>query len=418
MTHESPSPDPLAATPYRSIRPIGSGAMGDVIEAEHRQLRKRVVVKLFNLKVSQPFSVAAMEDRFRLEAQALASLDGHPNVVQVSDFGRTRDGQLYLVMQKLEGRTLAEELEARGPVDPGEAVHVISQVLAGLEVVHAAGLVHRDIKPSNLFLCDASRVGGERVVKILDFGIVKLLAQDVAKRGPAPLSVPTAQGTVLGSPRYVAPEQAIGAPVDRRADLYAAGAVLYSLVTGKDPFYDERGVYEILLAHISREPTPASALAPFQIPHALDRAILKALAKRPEDRFASATEFREALARSISASTPRWAVTERLDASVFRAAAPASRDDNNASPDIRTEVARDSGTEVTLHRARSDGTMPAVTASELAAAVAASDRAQANMQRAKRAHWGGLRAAAVGTALLVLVILGVVLALHATGSVP
>ncbi len=413
VTTEAPVPDPLASTPYRSIRPIGAGSMGDVLEAEHRELRKRVVVKLFSLKVSDPASVPAMEDRFRLEAQALASLDGHPNIVQVSDCGRTPGGQLYLVMQKLEGRTLQDELDVRGPFAPERAVHLVGQMLAGLEVVHAAGLVHRDIKPSNLFLCHPTRSGGERVLKILDFGIVKLLAAEASARAPRPLAVPTAEGTVLGSPRYVAPEQALGQRVDGRADLYSAGAVLYAILTGKDPFHDETGVYEIMLAHIERTPAPPSALAPSKIPSALDAAVLRALAKRPEDRFASAKEFHGALLHALVAPAPRWPTTERLETSAFRDVPL------GASPTWRAQ--RDSDAELTLRRAPPDTAKPAASVG-LDVAIAANEQASRVWAERARARRRRLRiAAVVGVAILLAIVgaglLRVLLAVHPAGGV-
>jgi eukaryotic-like serine/threonine-protein kinase len=320
-------PDPMEGTPYRRVRSIASGAMGDVIEAEHRHLGKHVVVKLIRLNDSHPAAVAAMEDRFRLEAQALASLDRHPNIVQVFDSGRTADGRLYLVMEQLRGKTLQDELGVKGAFHPIEAVRLTAQILAGLEGIHAAGLVHRDIKPSNLFLCDAEALD-ERVIKILDFGIVKLLSEP--GHGPSPLAVQTSEGMTLGTPRYLAPEQARGKPVDSRADLYSVGAVLYWMLTGQDVFHDRDSEVAVMIAHVNDAPKPASRASRFQISCELDQAILKALSKNPSDRFLSAAQFRLTILSAVTARQ-RWEQTEPMNTSMFRAAGRGGTEPLNTS---------------------------------------------------------------------------------------
>ncbi|MEO7330722.1 MAG: serine/threonine-protein kinase [Minicystis sp.] len=295
-------PDPLVGTPYRALFPLAEGGMGELFEAEQLALGKRVVVKLLREALLDD---PAMEARLQLEAQVAGRLS-HPNLVAVLDYGKTPAERPYLVMEKLNGRTLREELHHRGAFSIEDAVSVLVQTLAGLETVHRAGLVHRDVKLGNLFLCEAE--GGHRVVKILDFGVVKVLA----RRGsmPAPLAIPTGDGCVVGTPRYVAPEQIVGI-VDPRGDLYAAGIVLYWLLTGCDPFSHHRDPLALLRAHASEAPEPPSRRMSRPLPEALETAILRALAKQPGDRFPSAAEFSAALqaailpmARAVSAEAP------------------------------------------------------------------------------------------------------------------
>ena len=290
--------------------------MGDVIEAEHIALRRVVVVKLIRDELA---ASPGMRDRFRLEAQVAASLDGHPNIVKIHDFGQTPAGLPYLAMEKLEGVTLRQEVQSRGPLPVAEAIALVLQVLAGLTAAHAAGIIHRDIKPENLFLCDPVS-GGERVLKILDFGIAKLTATAGQRRGPAPLALPTTDGLALGTPRFIAPEQALGQAVDSRADIYAVGAVLYWLLTGRDPFHHHTAMFAVLHAQVKEAPRRPSECASQPIPAALDQVILKTLEKRPSMRHGSAAELGAELRRVLTASPSktRWSHTEPLDSRAFQ----------------------------------------------------------------------------------------------------
>lgn len=272
--------DPLAGTPYRTLGPLGAGGMGEVIEAEHLGLGRRVVVKLLHRHLDAWGNLA---DRMRLEGESLGYVE-HPNVVAAVDRGRTCEGRPYLVMERLYGRTLGEELTARGPLPAGEAITLTSQALDGLHAVHEAGIVHRDVKLENVFVCDA-RPGLDRVVKLLDLGVAKLLPGS----GPTPLAIATEEGVSMGTPRFFSPEQATGAALDERSDVYAMGLVLYALLTGRTLFEHLRDVDALLDAHARTLPEPPSRLV--ALPAALDAAVLKALAKRPEDRFASAAAF-------------------------------------------------------------------------------------------------------------------------------
>ena len=301
----------LRSTPYSFVRHIGGGAMGEIVEAEHIALRRRVVVKLLRAEYAED---PAMLDRLRLEAQAAASLGNHPNIVQVLDFGQTQGGSPYIVFELLSGLTLREEIQRRGPVPAAEAVGLVLQLLAGLAEAHANGIIHRDIKPGNLFLCDPDK-NGKRALKILDFGIAKVASMANSRRAPMPLALPTREGMIVGTPRFLSPEQALGGVVDSRADLYATGVVLYWLLTGRDPFQHHKNVLAIIQAHVAEPPVPPSVVAPYPIPPALDRAVLRALEKRPRDRFSSAEELADELQRAVqpTAAAPRWSRTEPLD---------------------------------------------------------------------------------------------------------
>ncbi len=296
---EGYSPDPLAGTSFRTLRKLGEGSMGLVVEAENCALGTVVVIKLLHAALAIR---ADYVDRLRLEAQALARLR-HPNLVIVTDFSVTPAGVPFFVMERLAGRTVEDERRVRGALPLREAIAIVRQALAGLAAVHAAGIVHRDIKSANLFLCDAD-AGGLRVVKVLDFGIAKVLSSAPVGRAPQPLRFPTAEGATVGTPRCLSPEQACGGPVDGRTDIYAAGVLLYALLVGRGPFDHLRSAVALLDAHVHLPPEPPSRLAAQPIPPAVEAAILRALAKRPDDRFASALEFSDALGRATSAVVP------------------------------------------------------------------------------------------------------------------
>jgi serine/threonine protein kinase len=325
-----PAPDPLAGTAYRTIRRIGSGAMGQVFEAEHTGLRRRVAVKLLSpLLAGDPVFV----DRLRLEAQALATVR-HPNVVAVNDHATTPAGVPFLAMELLQGRTLHDLLRERRALPFPEALQIFDQLLGGLGAIHAAGLVHRDLKPANVFLC---REGGRTTVKVLDFGIVKVARHDLA--GPiAPARLLTQQGHAIGTPNFMAPEQVLGQGCDARTDIYAAGVLLYLLLSGRAPFQHHRTEVGLLAAQVTECPPALSSVAAGPFPPGLEAAIARALAKDPADRFASVEEFGRALSephddarrrlRALANVTEKmpggtWNAargTAPLDASVFRPA--------------------------------------------------------------------------------------------------
>jgi serine/threonine-protein kinase len=335
--------DLLAGTPYRTLSRLGQGGMGEVLEAEHRALRKRVVVKLLHPQLA---SDPRFADRMRIEAQALAAVSS-PHVVSVSDLGQTPAGRPFLVMERLEGHTLRDELQARGGALPvPEAIALVRQMLAGLAAAHRIGIIHRDVKLDNVFLC-AAPDGGRRLVKVLDFGIAKVLQRDGT---PLPVPAPqyaTEQGALVGSPRTVSPEQARCQAVDARSDVYAVGLMLYTLIVGDGPFSYATDMLELLNAHIRDPPMPPSHVAKQAVPPELDRAILRALAKRPEYRFQTADEFADELRAiesvlagttqpyllSAAPSNPSYAGAAPIGAAA--APAPAATAESEASTVVR-----------------------------------------------------------------------------------
>jgi eukaryotic-like serine/threonine-protein kinase len=279
----------LAGTPYRFLGVLGRGGMSTVVEAEHTGLARRVVVKLLRPELS---ARPDLVDRLRIEAQALARL-AHPNLVSVSDFGRTPSGLSYLVMERLEGGTFLDELRRRGFVPAADAIDLMLQALAGLDAAHRAGLVHRDVKPENLFIAETA---SGRVVKVLDFGVAKL-ADDAALTGIAPARFSTHEGSPIGTPHFAAPEQLTGSVVTPTTDVYASGLVLYELLTGQHPFAKHQTADALHHAQLIEMPPPPSSLSPGRIPPELDRAVLRAIAKSPRDRFPDAAAFARELAR-------------------------------------------------------------------------------------------------------------------------
>ncbi|MGA7122916.1 MAG: serine/threonine-protein kinase [Polyangiaceae bacterium] len=283
-------PSRLAGTPYRLVREIGQGSGGVVWEAEHVELGRLVALKVF---AAEHASSQLSFDRFRCQARAMAGLS-HPNLVEVLDFGRSNDGQVFLAMELVAGETLDAKLRA-GAIDSAETTRVAIEVCRALTAAHAGGLIHRDIKPQNLILT----AGG--AVKLLDFGI----AVDVGGAGPegqaaSPKELALRGFAAFGTPEYMAPEQVRGAAIDARADVYALGCVLYEMLVGAPPFDGSPVV--VMGKQIRDTPTPPCLRAPERtIPSALEAVVLRAIAKDPEQRFASAAAMCTALeeARAI-----------------------------------------------------------------------------------------------------------------------
>jgi len=270
---------------YRVVRLIGRGGMGSVYEAVQIDLERPVAVKVLNPELAGD---AEGIRRFQREAKAAAAL-AHPSIVQVTDF-RAEPAPAYLVMDLLRGQSLAGRIKERGRLPADRVAHIGMQVLDALEVAHDLGIVHRDIKPDNVFLTQAA--GSEDVVKVLDFGVAKLMLPET--RDPALASTAlTALGAVVGTPEYMAPEQARGRDVDRRTDLYALGASLYHALSGRVPF-SAPSVNALLFAIVEDAPLSLASLRGDLDP-GLVAVIDRAMQKRPDDRYQSAAEFREAL---------------------------------------------------------------------------------------------------------------------------
>lgn len=269
---------------YRIIRELGSGSMGAVYEGENVRIRRRVAIKVLHPGIAQKTSVVR---RFEQEAQAAGRI-GSDHIVEVLDLGTMHDGGFYMVMEFLEGETLSERIKRNGRLAPKEVSPIAQQLLFGLEMAHEARIVHRDLKPDNVFLV-REHAGQRDFVKILDFGISKFnpLAGDDG------MSM-TKTGTVMGTPFYMAPEQAKGSrDVDHRSDLYSVGVILYEAVTGQVPFH--AGTFNELIFKIVLEaPPPPETYVPDLDP-AFSRIIRRSMARDVPERFQSAAEFRETL---------------------------------------------------------------------------------------------------------------------------
>ncbi|HVY25469.1 MAG TPA: serine/threonine-protein kinase [Polyangiaceae bacterium] len=271
--------------------PLGAGGMGEVFLVEHTQLGRECVAKILHARLAGD---ARLVDRMRVEAQSLGRLN-HPHIVQITGFGKTRDGRPFLVMEWLRGHTLTAELASFGKLHAKEALRLTCQLLSALAAAHAIGVVHRDIKPDNLFIYQEP--DGTRNLKVLDFGVARVLP-DAPDSAPNPLAVPTGTGVVVGTPRFVSPEGAMGQRVDGRADLYAAALVLYTMVAGRGPFDHFDGDQSLLSAHALEDPKPPSQFADVPASSLLDGVILKGLAKNPAARYQSALQFKEELERT------------------------------------------------------------------------------------------------------------------------
>jgi serine/threonine-protein kinase len=269
---------------YKVTSRLAEGGMGAVYEAEHSLLGRRVAIKVLRRdRVDDERSV----QRFLNEARA-ANAIRHPNIVELLDAGTYEDQGPYLVMELLEGESLAARLRSQGAVRVAEAIAIGQQVADALAAAHGAGIVHRDLTAENVFIhLDETAPRGERV-KVLDFGIAKLHEE-------SPDTVHTSTGAVVGTPPYMSPEQCRGrsSEIDHRTDIYGLGVILFEMLCGVPPFIAE-GVGEVLLLHMTSPPPAPSSINP-DVPAWLEQLILKALAKDKRDRFASMAELHHAL---------------------------------------------------------------------------------------------------------------------------
>jgi serine/threonine-protein kinase len=280
--------DLFEGTPYRALQRLKAGGMGELFLVQHRQTQREVVAKLLHERLA---SDPRLLERVRIEAQALGQLQ-HANVVTVVGFEQTRTGRPFIVMEHLQGRSLAEELHARKTLPILEALAYACQALSGLAAAHELGLVHRDVKPDNLFICRDSH--GTKYLKLLDFGVARVMP-GAASIAPLPRELHTEAGVVLGTPRFVSPEAATGRRVDHRADIYSLALVLYTMITGRGPFDHQDGDPMLLTAQANEPPLAPSAFVSGPFPPELDGIVLKALAKNPDERFQTADEFRAQL---------------------------------------------------------------------------------------------------------------------------
>jgi eukaryotic-like serine/threonine-protein kinase len=294
---------------------IGEGGMGAVYLAAHPLLGRKAAVKVLLPEHSKRSDLVT---RFFNEAKTAASLR-HPALVEVFDFGFLPNGSGYLVMDFLEGESLAARLERVAPLPPDGAAEIARQIANGVAAAHGQGIVHRDLKPDNVFLVADAELPGHERVKILDFGIAKLvLPNTVGSKGA------TSTGMLLGTPLFMAPEQCRGAgQVDHRADIYSVGCILYMMLTARPPFNHE-GVGEILAAHLHEPVAPPRTIDP-TIPEALEAITLRALAKKPDERYQTMVDLAAALTSFLypgGVATASMPLAPRVSTSGARLVAP------------------------------------------------------------------------------------------------
>jgi len=269
---------------YRVEERLGVGGMGTVYRARHLLIDRLVAIKVLNQRFVED---DAARVRFHREARAAGRLQ-HLNAVAVTDFGQTPEGYVYIVMELLEGRTLREMVAKEAPLETARAVSIMLQVSAAVAAAHEAGIIHRDLKPANIFVSQQPDV--RTVVKVLDFGIAKLAAETLEDDDPQNL---TQIGVMIGTPRYMSPEQCNGLELTPAADVYSLGVILYEMLTGMVPFSGPSPL-AIAIKHASDPPRPPREIVA-SIPEGLERLILNALEKRPEDRPGDASAFRSEL---------------------------------------------------------------------------------------------------------------------------
>ncbi len=296
-TQEDPYIGATLAESYRVEGVIAEGGMGRVYEAQHLRLPGRALaIKILHHVLATDSEVVS---RFCREAEIAGTIE-HPNVVKIYDVDRTLEGTPFIVYERLVGEDLGQRLDRVRRLSVAETVHVLRQVCAVLAAVHARGVIHRDLKPTNLFLVgDPERP----TVKLIDFGIAKL--HDPSKASQ------TRTGTVMGTPAYMAPEQARGARVDARADLYAIGAIGYRCVTGQAP-YDTEDSAAALNGVLTSEPQRPRSIAP-DLPVAFEMVLQKAMARDPNERFATLAELDAALAGFAGGASESQVVARRAE---------------------------------------------------------------------------------------------------------
>lgn len=289
-------PDPMASQdPYigREIlngqfkiqKKIGTGGMGAVYRAHQPEMNRPVAVKILHAKLKNRKDLVS---RFRREARAMSHLT-HPNTVKVMMYGELDDGELYIVMEYLEGKNLNQVVRREGPLDVPRAIPILMQVCGALEEAHQLGIVHRDLKPENIFLTNSG--GLSDFAKVLDFGLAKVTERELR---PGSIML-TQEGMVFGTPEFMSPEQAQGQALDKRSDIYSLAVILYEALTGKLPF-DARSSMEYIQLHVAKAPIPLDERIPGKtFPSGLGDVLAKAMSKNPSKRYPSASAFADAL---------------------------------------------------------------------------------------------------------------------------
>ena len=266
---------------FEILEKIGAGGMGSVYKAAQSGMERMVAVKILHPKLVTRIDLVS---RFRREARAMSQLT-HPNTVKVLLYGELEDGLLYIVMEYLQGKNLNQLLRASGPMSLNRALIILIQACGALHEAHEAGIVHRDLKPENIFVC--SNAEFPDFTKVLDFGLAKVTERQIR----AESLVLTQEGMIFGTPEFMSPEQAEGKTLTPASDIYSLAVILYEILTGKLPF-EAKNPMQYLQLHVGEPPIPLrERVANLEFPVVLEHILQRALAKRPEDRFASAAEF-------------------------------------------------------------------------------------------------------------------------------
>src|SRR5947208_6588869 len=277
--------------PYEVLAPLGAGGMGEVYRAKDTRLGRDVAIKILPKDMSAD---PERKQRFQREAKTISSLN-HPNICTLHDIG-SQDGLDYLVMECVEGETLAKRLE-KGPLPLEEVLKYGVQIASALDMAHRNGVVHRDVKPGNVML---TRTGA----KVLDFGLAKpaaLVLTGATLSAATPRTPMTEEGTIVGTFQYMSPEQVEGKELDGRSDIFSLGAVLYEMMTGKRGF-EGKSHLSVPSAMLAQEPAPISSIRPLA-PPVLDHVIRKCLAKIPDDRWQSAADIKHEISWISQSST-------------------------------------------------------------------------------------------------------------------